>query len=75
LSFWRSPSLGVQQKSLRNWAKTLKTKKKIQLIEGRFGAYAKIGMMNLSLPKGFDVNKATAEDILKIRDEKKSNKK
>jgi DNA topoisomerase-1 len=75
LEILAEPKVGRSTKILKELGQDPKTKKKIQLLQGRFGAYAKIGMMNLSLPKGLDAEKATIEDILKIRDEKKSSKK
>ncbi len=75
LEILAEPKVGRSTKVLKELGQDPKTKKKIQLLQGRFGVYAKIGMMNLSLPKGLDAEKATIEDILKIRDEKKSTKK
>ncbi|MEI7440177.1 MAG: type I DNA topoisomerase [bacterium] len=74
LEILAEPKVGRSTKILKELGQDPKTKKKIQLLQGRFGVYAKIGMMNLSLPKGLDAEKATIEDILKIRDEKKSKK-
>jgi DNA topoisomerase-1 len=74
LEILSEPKVGRSTKILKELGQDPKTKKKIQLLQGRFGAYAKIGMMNLSLPKGLDAEKAKIEDILKIRDEKKSKK-
>ncbi len=65
------PKSSRSTKILKELGPDPKTKKKVQILQGRFGPYAKVGMMNLSLPKGTDAEKITLEDVLKIRDEKK----
>ncbi len=52
-----------------------KSKRKVQILKGKFGPYVKWGMMNLSLSKNIteeEVMSLTLEDIAKIRDEKKT---
>jgi len=65
------PKVGRSTKVLKDLGLDPKTKKKVSILEGKFGPYAKVGMMNLSLPKGTAVDKLTLEEVLKIRDEKK----
>ena len=71
LQVFAEPKVGRSTKVLKDLGLDPKTKKKISVLEGRFGPYAKIGMMNLSLPKGTDITKLTAEEVIKIRDEKR----
>jgi DNA topoisomerase-1 len=65
------PKVGRSTKILKDLGLDPKSKKKVSILEGKFGPYAKVGMMNLSLPKGTDAAKITLEDVLKLRDEKK----
>ncbi|MEZ4815792.1 MAG: type I DNA topoisomerase [Bdellovibrionota bacterium] len=71
LEILAEPKVGRSTKILKDLGQDPKTKKKVSVLEGKFGPYAKVGMMNLSLPKGTVVEKLTLEDVLKIRDEKK----
>ena len=50
-----------------------KSKKKVQILKGKFGPYIKFGTTNLSLPRHLseqDVLKITLEDVIKIKQEK-----
>lgn len=50
-----------------------KSKRKVQILKGRFGPYARVGTMNLSLPKGLSEEEArtwTLEQVLALREEK-----
>lgn len=71
LEILAEPKVGRSTKVLKDLGLDPKTKKKVSILEGKFGPYAKVGMMNLSLPKGTVVDKLTLEEVLKIRDEKK----
>jgi DNA topoisomerase-1 len=70
LEILAEPKVGRSTKVLKDLGVDPKSKKKVSILEGKFGPYAKIGMMNLSLPKGSDVAKMTMDDVIKIRDEK-----
>lgn len=52
-----------------------KSRKKVQVLKGKFGPYAKIGTMNLSLPKGMTDEEAqalTLEQVLEVRRQRQS---
>ncbi len=72
LQILAEPKVGRSTKVLKDLGVDPKSKKKVQILEGRFGPYAKMGMMNLSLPKGTKVDTLSIEDVMKIRDEKKA---
>lgn len=55
-----------------------KTKKRVQLIKGKFGPYIKFGTTNLSLPKATTEDEAmrlSLEQVIALREEKLSKKK
>jgi len=77
VSLERALELLAEEKKGRRGAKVLKEfevpgqKKKLQLLEGKYGPYLKFGSKNISVPKGEDLEKVDQARALEIADLKK----
>ena len=70
------PKLGRGGKIvLRDLGKPKDSKDTIQVFNGPYGMYAKVGKVNVSLPKDVDIDKLSIEEVIKLLDEKLKDKK
>ena len=60
---------------LKDLGKPKESKDSIQIFNGPYGIYAKLGKVNVSLPKGTDVEKITIEEVMALLEEKLKDKK
>tara|TARA_Y100000589_G_scaffold54172_1_gene44980 strand:- start:40 stop:2316 length:2277 start_codon:yes stop_codon:yes gene_type:complete len=60
---------------LKDFGKPDGSKDKIQIFNGPYGIYAKFGKVNVSLPKGIDLEKLSINDVIDLFNEKLKDKK
>ena len=60
---------------LKDLGKPDGSKDKIQIFNGPYGMYAKYGKVNVSLPKGTDLEKLSIDEVINLLNEKLKDKK